>query len=262
MNTLAILSWLFLLLPESALACTDQTILLTNLVLKSPMAIFFNIGLLLIITFPLGLVSGRTVRRLSRTGKIVALTLITTGLLMAGGYKAWACHGTETVGPFLEKVFAAQLDYHEKHGVYASSFEELSMAPSSNQYSYFLPSQRLLAKNAFPKQGVDLGRLPEGVIPNASADKFTVVALAFAEPNWIDVWTIDQDNVFKEWSVPAVPKVGIKSSMDQPVATQHTFKGLMNKLEDPLMWITLLLGLGIGFTVSTRAPEISRLASL
>ena len=114
MNTLAIFSWLFLLLPESALACTDQTILLTNLVLKSPMAIFFNIGLLLIITFPLGLVSGRTVRRLSRTGKIVALTLVTTGLLMAGGYKAWACHGTETVGPFLEKVFAAQLDYHEK----------------------------------------------------------------------------------------------------------------------------------------------------
>ncbi|MGH7771168.1 MAG: hypothetical protein ACREQA_02900 [Candidatus Binatia bacterium] len=226
------------------------------------MAIFFNIVLLLIITFPLGFVSGRTVMRLSPAKKIVALTLITTGLLMAGVYKAWACHGTETVGPFLEEVFAAQLDYHERHGVYASSFEELGVAPSSNQYSYFLPADRLLAKNSSPQQGVDLGRLPEGAISNASADKFTVVALAFAEPNWIDVWTIDQDKVFKEWSVPALPKGGIKSSLDQPVATQHTFNGLMNKLEGPLMSITLLLGLGIGFAVSTRAHVTPALASL
>ncbi|MFQ5902150.1 MAG: hypothetical protein ACE5JO_00510 [Candidatus Binatia bacterium] len=254
MNTLAILTLMFLLLPESALACAKHAISLDGLLLKSPAAIFFNIVLLFIITFPLGFVAGRTARRLSPAGRIATSTLVTTALLMVGDYRAWACHGAETVGPILKEIHAAQLVYHKKQGVYAPSFEELGMEPSSNQYSYFLPSETLSAIDPLPKEGVDLSRLPEGIFPVASADKFTVVALAFAEPNRIDVWTMDQDKVFKEWSVPAVPKVEIRSQKGQLVTMQGTFKEMLNKFEGPLMGMTFLLGLGIGFILSTRAP--------
>ncbi len=254
MNTLVILGLMFFLLPESALACAKHTISLDGLVLKSPATILFNVVLLLTITFPLGFVAGRIVRRLSPAGKIAIFTLATTALLMAGGYRAWACHGAETVGPILKGVYVAQLDYHQKHGAYAASFEELRMEPSSNQYSYFLPSETLSAENPLPKKGVDLSRLPEDIFPAASADKFTVVALAFAEPNRIDVWTMNQDKVFKEWSVPAIPKVIINSQKDQPATTEATFKGMLNKFEGSLMWMILLLGLATGFIFSTRPP--------
>ena len=262
MNTLAVFSLMFLLLPELALACPRHSIALESL-LKSSGTIFLNLGLLLTLTIPLGFVGGRTVKRLSPAGKLTILTLVTAGLLsMAGNRSSWACHGTEAVGPILNEVYAAQLAYHQKHGVYAASFEELGMAPSSNQYSYFLPSETLSAIHPLPKEGVDLSRLPEGVFPFASADKFAVVALAFAEPNRIDVWTMDQGKVFKEWSVPAVSNAKNKPQKDEPVAWRETFNGLMNKFEGPLMWMTLLLGLAIGFNLSTRASLMPRPANL
>lgn len=261
MNTLAILTLTFLLLPDSALACVNHTVPLDSLVLRSPAAIFLNVVLLLIVTFPLGFVAGRTARRLSLAGRTVTLTVVITALLIAGSYRAWACHGAETVGPILKEIYEAQLDYHGKHGEYAASFEELGKAPSSTQFSYFLPAQTLAAINPLPKEGVDLSRLPEGIFPFASADKFTVVALAFAEPNRIDVWSMDQGKVFKEWSVAAAPRVGFMPQ-DQQATAQGKFKELMNKFEGPLMWMTLLLGLAIGFALSTRAPMMSRPASL
>ena len=261
MNTLVLLSLMLFLLPELALACPRHTISQDGPLLQSAGAIFLNLALLLTVTIPLGFIAGRNVKRLSSSGKITILALVTAGMLNAGGSKALACHGAETVGPILKEVYAAQLDYHKRHGLYATSFEELGMAPSSNQYSYFLPSETLTAVNPLPKEGVDLSRLPEGLFPVASANKFTVVALAFAEPNRIDVWTMDQDKVFKEWSLPATAKVESQPQKDQP-AIWHAFNGLMNKFEGPLMWMMFLLGLAIGFNLSTRASLMPRPASL
>ena len=65
---------------------------------------------------------------------------------------------------------------------------------------------------------------------------------------------MDQDKVFKEWSVPAVPKVIINSQKDQPVTTEATFKDMLNKFEGSLMWMILLLGLATGSIFSTRPP--------
>ncbi len=262
MNILAIFSLMFLLLPELALACPKHAIDLAGLTARPSGTIFLNLGLLLTLTISLGFVAGRAVKRLAPAGKIAMLVLIAAGLLLAGSPRSWACHGTEAVAPILQEVYAAQLDFHKKHGVYAASFEELGMAPSSNQYSYFLPSQTLSAIHPLPKEGVDLSRLPEEVFPAASADKFTVVALAFAEPNRLDVWSMDQDKVFKEWSLPAVSKRKNKPQQDEPATWRGTFNGLANKFEGPLMWSTLLLGLAIGFNLSRRLSPMPRLASL
>ena len=263
MNSLGtIVSLILLLVPELALACPRHAIDQNSLALQSIGAIFFNLALLLTATIPLGFVSGQTFKRLSPAGKITLVALITSGLLATGGSRASACHGSETVAPILKEIYAAQLDYHKKHGIYASSFEELGMAPSSNQYSYFLPSETLSAINPMPKDGVDLSRLPEGTFPVASADKFTVVALAFVEPNRLDIWTMGQDKVFKEWSLPAISKVERKPQEDGSATWQRTFNEFMNKFEGPLMWMTLILGLTIGFNLSARASMMPRLARL
>lgn len=262
MNTAAVFSLLFLLLPELAFACPRHSIALDGL-LKSSGTIFLNLGLLLTLTIFLGFAAGRTVRRLSPAGKLTILTLVTAGLLLtAGGRSSWACHGAKVVDPILKEIYAAQLTYHQKHEVYAASFEELGMVPASNQYSYFLPSETLSAVNPLPKDGVDLSRLPEGVLPFASADKFTVVVLAFAEPDRIDVWTMDQAKVFKEWSVPALSRAKNQPQKDEPVSWRGTFDRIMNTLEGPLTWMTLLLGLAIGFNLARRASPMPRLASL
>lgn len=262
MSTLAILTVIYLLLPESALACPRHTIALDSLVLKSPGVIFSQMILLLLITTTLGFAAGRIVRCLSWAGRITTLILVTAGFLILGGHRAWACHGVKTVGPILKAIHAAQLKYHERHGVYAATFKELGMKPPSKHYSFFLPSETLVAENPSPLEGVNLGRLPMGIAPVASADKFTVVALAFTKSNRIDVWTMDQDKDFKEWSVPALPRVGIGSQKEAPATTQRALTKMANKLEGPLMVMTLLLGLGIGFRLSARAPLMPRLTGL
>jgi hypothetical protein len=261
MNILSILSLIFLLLPELALACPNHAINLPGLP-NSSETIYLKLGLLLTLTIPLGFVAGRAVKRLAPAGKVAILALVAAGFLLAGNHSSWACHGTEAVAPILQEVHAAQLDFHKKHGVYAASFEELGMAPSSDQYSYFLPSQMLSAIHPLPKPGVDLSRLPEGVFPAASSDRFTVVALAFAEPDRLDVWTMDQDKVLKEWSLPAVSKKEHKLRNDEPVSWRGAFNGLAHKFEGALTWITLLLGLAIGFNLSRRVIPTPRLVSL
>lgn len=258
----AILSFMLFLLPELTFACPNHSIALDSVVPRSAGAIFFNLAILLTLTIPLGFIAGRTMKRLAPAGRIAILTFFIVGLLTVRIPSSWACHGAETVGSILKEVYAAQMDYQKKHGVYAASFEELGMVPSSIQYSYFLPSETLSAVNPLPKQGVDLSRLPDGVFPVAKTDKFTVVALAFVEPNRIDVWTMDQDKVFKEWSLPAVAKVERKPQMEEPATWQNTFKELTNKFEGPMMWMTLLLGLALGFNLSTRVSMMPRPASL
>lgn len=256
MHALIALTLVFSLFPEPILACVNHTNSLENPTLKSPVAIFLNILLLLTVTTPLGFLLGRAAKHLSRTKRIAAFTLLTSGFLMAYSYTVSACHGVKIVQPILKQVYEAQVSYRKKFGIYAASFEDLRISPSSDQYSYFLPSETLSAKNPFPKEGVDLSRLPEGISPITSADKFTVVAIAYSEPNRIDVWTMDHNERFKEWSVPAIAKRAMKSQKDRPVTTEGSFERVMTKFEVPLMLIASLVGLMIGFILSRRAPVI------
>lgn len=254
MLALIALTFAFSLFPESVLACVNHANSLDTPTLKSPMTIFLNTLSLLIVATPLGFLLGRALKRLSRTQRIAAFTLLSSGFLMAYSYKAWACHGVKIVQPILKQVYEAQVNYRKKFGTYAASFEDLRMAPASDQYSYFLPSETLSARNPFPKEEVDLSRLPEGIFPIASADKLTIVALAYSEPNRINVWTMDQSEHFKEWSVPA--KTTLKSQNGQTFTTEDSFEKLINKLEVPLILIVSLIGLLIGFTLSRRTPVI------
>lgn len=249
MSVSTILALIFLLLPEPVLACVNHIASTNSAGSESLLGSFFNIILLLVVAFPVGLVVGMMTRRSSaaaRTAIFIAIGV--AGLLALGGHGAWACHGEKTVAPILQEVHNAQMDFHGRNGVYAASFEELDLEPSSSRYSYFLPSEMLSAKSPLPKEGVDLSRLPEGVFPRASADRFTVVALGFTEPNQINVWTMNQDRVFREWNVP----VKIRSQKDQPDAVSGGLNGQVNKFDGALKWITFLLGLGAGFAFAAR----------
>lgn len=260
--SVGILTLIFLLLPELASACPKHDIHMHASVPTTVVDLLASMAFLLIVVTPLGFGAGRIIRRLFPATKLLIIGLVANGLLLVGGQKAWACHGVDTVRPHLEQVYAAQLDYRTKHGVYAESFKELGITPSSNEYSFFLPSETLVAENPSPKEGVDLGRLPDGVTPISSADRFTVVALAFTEPNRIDVWTMNDEKDFREWSVPAVENVETVSQEDQPPIQEWASKELIHKVEGPAMMMTLLLGLGIGFMLAMRVPVASREATL
>ncbi len=157
-------------------------------------------------------------------------------------------HGKTIVGPILEQIQKAQVSYHSEHGVYAASFEQLEMVPSSDKYSYFLPADMVPAKGLFPKEGVDLSSLPEGVLPTASTDKFMVVAIGFAKPNSLEIWTMNQDKMFKEWSVPA----GVKVTKDPSVSAQEPVGNMTSPFEGSLTWMIFLMGCTIGFALSVR----------
>lgn len=261
-KSIGILTPVIILLPKLASACPNHDFHLGGSLPTSVVDLLFTLVFLLIVATPLGFGAGRIMRGLLPATKILILGLAATGLLMAGDQKAWACHGVDTVLPVLEEVYAAQHSYHAQHGVYAASFKDLGIAPASNEYSLFLPSERLVVKNPSPKQGVDLSRLPNGVTPFASADMFTVVAIAFTEPNRIYVWTMNHKKDFREWSVPAVEDVKPMAQENQPSAHEWVSQDLIQQLEGPAMMMTFLLGLGIGLMLAMRSPVASQEASV
>ncbi|MBI2090521.1 MAG: hypothetical protein HYT78_17555 [Deltaproteobacteria bacterium] len=248
-----VVSAVVLLFPDWAWACPRHIIHVDGLVSKPAGEILFSMAMMTIISVPLGLVGGRWIRRLSPIKKTMLVALVIAGAVAFSRSEAYACHGAEVVGPLLKTVHAAQLEYYRAHGVYAASFDELGMKPASDQYSYFLPSQVLPAKNPLPKEGVDLGRLPQGVAPVASAEEYTVVAIAFAAPDRIDVWTMDQNEKFREWSVAAFPKTTPKADVDNPTGWREALSRFLNELEAPLLIFSVLLGLSLGFAYSLRA---------
>ncbi len=248
MTILTLLAML-LIQPKSVFACVEHTASQGSTAFDSPVVFLLKMAFLFIATVPLGFVAGLAVKRFSSAGKAAALILVTASLLTMGGYRAWAsCHGKTIVGPILEQIQKAQVSYRSAHGVYAASFEQLEMVPSSDKYSYFLPADMVPAKSVFPKEGVDLSRLPEGVIPRASTDKFMVVAIGFAEPNSLEIWTMNQAKMFKEWSVPA----GVKVTKDPSVSAQEPVGNMTSPFEGSLTWMIFLLGCTIGFAISVR----------
>lgn len=251
----ALAALIVLLFPESAWACARHIVHIDGLASKPAVEILFSMAMLTVISAPIGIAGGRWIRRLSPIKKTLLIAVVVAGTVAFSRYEAQACHGAEVVGPILKTVHAAQLEYHRAHGVYAASFDELGMKPASDEYSYFLPAQVIPAKNASPREGVDLKRLPEGVSAVASAEKFLVVALAFTEPDRIDVWTMDQSEEFREWSVPAFPKAAPKADADNPVGLQEAFSRFLNELQAPLRVLSFLLGLSLGFAYSLRATS-------
>lgn len=246
--TILTLLVMLLIRPGSVNACVEHATSHGGTAFDSPAVFFLKMAFLFIATIPLGFVAGLAVRHCSRAGKAAALILVTASLLMFSGYRAWACHGVTIVGPILHQIQKAQVSYRAANGVYAASFEQLEMTPSVDKYSYFLPAEMIPAKNLFPKDGVDLSHLPEGVLSSASADKFTVVAIGFAEPNSLEIWTMNQDKVFKEWSVPA----GAKVQSDPSPPAQQLASNPTTPFEGSLAWMIFLVGCTIGFALSIR----------
>lgn len=246
--TILTLLVMLLIRPRSVYACVEHATSQDSAAFDSPAVFLLKMAFLFIVTVPLGFAVGLAVKRFSRAGKVATLILVTTGLLMIGGYSASACHGVTIVGPILEQIHKAQVSYREANGVYAASFEQLEMTPSSDKYSYFLPAETIPAKKLFPKEGVDLSHLPEGAFSSASADKFTVVAIGFAEPNTLEIWTMNQDKVFKEWSVPA----GAKIQNGPSVSAQQFANNSTTPFEGSLAWMIFLVGCTIGFAISVR----------
>ena len=146
------------------------------------------------------------------------------------------------------------------YSAFAEGGTELGITPPAKEYALFLPAETILPDNPFPKAGVDLSRLPEGVLPVASANRFTVVALGFSEPDQIDVWTMDQAKVFRESSVPAVDRVKSEPRSDQPSSSEEGWTGLVRQVEGPVLVITLLLGMATGFALAFRATAVTRMA--
>lgn len=239
---------LLLIQPKQVFACADHSVSMGGAGFDSPTVFLLKMAFLFIATVPLGFVAGLALKRCSMAGKAAALVLITSSLLLIGGHKASACHGVTTVGPILEQIQKAQVSYQAANGVYAASFEQLEMIPSADEYSYFLPADMIPAKRIFPKDGVNLSRLPEGVLPNATVENFMVVAVGFAEPNRLDIWTMNQDKVFKEWSVSA----GAKVQKDASVSEQKSLDESTGPFEGSFAWMTFLVGSTVGFSLSVR----------
>lgn len=249
-----------LLVPEALFACSKHAIHVGDSDLTSAAGVLVKMVMLAGISIPVGLAFGKW-RRLSAVRKWLLLLLAAASLTSASTYRAQACHGAETVRPILEKIHAAQLDYHRSHGTYASSFDDLGFAPPAGELSYFLPLQVLAAKNTSPKKGVDLRRLPPGIAPAAATDRFTAVAIGFAEPDRIDVWTMDDGKRFKEWSLAAFSKAERDAQGNNGEPWLKTFALLLNKFEGLLMLLSLLLGLSLGFAYSLRIPAGTTVAS-
>jgi|GEM_PF-2496366 len=248
MYIIAILS--SLLLPPPVLACSMHDFA-ARAAGRPTVSILFNLILILIISTPLGLYAGFGVRRLTPAFRKFLFVLAVGGVSAIGSIPTVsACHGHTAVAPFLEKVYAAEMKYSKLHGIYAASFDELGFAPESEQYSFFLPSQSLPAKNVSPRPGIDLGTLPEGVHAVVSAKAFTVVAIGFAEPNRIDVWTMNEKNDFREWSVSAERPLPQKPAVAEPEGIGHTIAVTMENFEGTLMLVALLLGLALGLSLS------------
>lgn len=234
------------LVPESLLACSKHDISLAGAASTPVADILINLIVIMIISTPLGLVAGTTARRFSPAFKKLTLVLAIAGLFHVNAPGASACHGQETIEPVLQQIYAKQLNHHRQYGAYAASFDELKFTTRSDQYSFFLPSQSLPARKVSPREGVDLASLPNGVAAAASSRAFTVVAIGFAAPNRIDVWTMDQKRNFREWSVPAFPAVEPAPSAEQAVSLTdyiHDFQGT-------LMIAALILGLALGLSLS------------
>jgi hypothetical protein len=247
MSILTLLAML-LIQPKAAFACVEHTASQGGTAFDSPAVFLLKMAFLFIATVPLGFVAGLAVKRFSSAGKAAALILVVSSLLMIGGYRAWACHGVTIVGPILEQIQKAQVSYRAVNGVYAATFEQLEVTPSADKYSYFLPAEMIPASTLFPKKGVDLSHLPEGVFSRATADNFTVVAIGFAEPNSLEIWTMNQDKVFKEWSVPA----GAKVQSDPSVPAQQLASNATTPFEGSLAWMIFFVGCTIGFAFSVR----------
>lgn len=248
----ALIVLVIVIVPEALFACTKHAIPFGGLGFKASGDVLVKMVMLAGISVPIGLLAGR-IRRLSAVKKALLIVLAAASLIATAGYRAWACPGAEAVRPILKNIHAAQLDYHRAHGTYASSFDDLGFAPPQDQHSYFLPLQALPAKNALPRDGVDLRRLPQGISPAASADRFTAVATAFAEPDRIDVWTMDESKKFRGWSVAAFPKTTPKADVNNPTRWQEALSRFLNDFEGHLLLFSFLLGLSLGFAHSQRA---------
>lgn len=252
MGLAALLLLVLTLAPESLFACAQHVLPLDSSALKAPASILFNALSLFALAAPFGFGVGKLAQRSSRISRALIFAVVLGGIAAVTGYSAWACHGVKVTEPFLKQVYEAQERYHKAHGTYASSFDKLGIRPPSDSHSYFLPSQSFPAKDSRPKEGVDLTRLPKGVAPEATSKQFQVVAMGFTKPDRIDIWTLNQANDFKEWSVPAFSEVQIKPAEITSMEIMWTIQ-LINRLEVPLMVIALILGLTIGFVVTTRA---------
>jgi hypothetical protein len=251
---------ILLLLPESASACPKHGTHWDIPSLTASLALLSKMAFSLVIAVPLGFGAGKMVRGRFTAGRALTVGLVTSGVLLGAGSNSWACHGKEIAGPVLEKIHAAQLEYRARHGVFAPTFAELGITLPATDYALFLPAQTLPPANPLPRPGIDLTRLPSGVHPLVSADRFTVVALGFSEPDRIDVWTMDQTKTFREWSLPAVQKGKAESRVDQPSSLDGASTGLIGHVEGPALVMTLLFGMAAGFALGFRVPALSRAA--
>jgi hypothetical protein len=241
----------FALLPSQPLFACSAHDFARAVARPTVSTIVFNLGFITFVSTALGLYGGITARRLAPGFKKFVLLLAVVHLSgIAGMRSAEACHGRETVAPVLEKVYAAEAKYYKLHGVYAASFDELGFAPESDQYSFFLPSQSLPAKNVSPRPGIDLAGLPEGVSASASARSFTVVAIAFAEPKRIDVWTMDEKDNFHEWSVPAERPLAQEPSTVRSTIPGDGVAWIIEQFEGSLILAAIILGLALGLSLS------------
>lgn len=258
MLTVILLALIFLL-PDIALACPKHVIHGYDLHLTSASDILIIMTALTALGLPVGVWTGKIARRFSSRRVAFFSAIAVTVAFALAGQRVWACHGYELVSPFLKQVHAEQMKYHELHGVYAESFVQLGLKPAPDQQSYFLPKETLPAKNPHLKEGLDLTQLPEGVSSMASADRFTVVAIGFTEPDRLDIWTMDEKETFREWSIPAFPKVETSTNVESAKPDYDTLTKLLNDFQGPLMLMSLMLGLSLGFAYSLRStPRMTR----